>query len=561
MANNWYISSGDYALVPTRQNSHVYSVGAIVRQAGSVPFGDERCFRAETVSGNSGASAPNWKLGYNQTTVDGGVTWREITGQEAYQSPGNWAAPAKSDICLTNSGAVQAGDNLFYSAQNHHELRNDGSETEHHFPGSWVNPCRMFSVDSSASGHVPPTDADLMFGATMENTGAKLGLYQGDARSTFIMHGFRYKSDHQIQFGGYINRAVAKNCLFESTSASADPLFIQFGGTDCGAYLEDCTFKFADAAHHIWFEGGLVNIKGGGLDPASAAVDFFFHLDAGGLLEMQDFDFRGKIAADGACIRQGSWGHGLVINCPKDANTTWVNYGYEGDSQSGPDGWTFVQVGPDSMKFYQHGHQQPDANVVPPSGADKSSRIDVWAGEFAYKATIDNPFRSLPMGDYNDGVDATYTVHLLCDAAAAPTNAQICMEAQYNGGTKTTGKANFLAADVACASDADAAWSAPARTNSTDYAEGDVFSVGTKVFSVVEGGGGTTAASEPSGYASVAEGATISDGSVTARACRRFKIAVTLSSPTPSPGPVRLALNLDANSGWRVWIDPKIETS
>jgi hypothetical protein len=72
---------------------------------------------------------------------------------------------------------------------------------------------------------------------------------------------------------------------------------------------------------------------------------------------------------------------------------------------------------------------------------------------------------------------------------------------------------------------------------------------------------GNSASSEPGGYASCADGSSVTDGSCTFRAGVRFKMSLTLSSPQPQQVGLLYAKVYAAKVSTTYFVDPLIVLS
>jgi hypothetical protein len=559
MANNWYISSVGYAAVTPWAASAAVTVGMIRRQLATPTFGNERCFRC-TTAGTTGASAPAWNLGYNTTTNDGTAVWTEITGQEAYQSPGNWAAPHAHLATLSQWGGANHGD-TFYLAKNHAETRADGSDNNATLLGKWEAPCYWSAGASIAAA-----------------SSRQLGMYQFTANASVYLFGLTLKADKNIVTADFICHSIYDQCNFVCTSASGDDKFLQAGGTDVGIKFLNCTYKFLKTTQYVEFMGNRITFIGGSIDATGSLPNYFFHLDAGGIMDMIGFDAT-NLASGKALVAIGSQGMGVMRNCKLGAGVLACVVNAFG--APGPDGWLYVErtsasgVNYNVEKYHGYATETRDITVARTGGATdlttpESSKIAMVTGAGGNpKAFFDSPYDAIALPAWSDttGADVTVTLYGMWDQAALPTNADIFLDVDYAGSAltpintrKTTKKANRDTASTALTADTSA-WDskATARANSTTYANGDTFKVASnpgRVFVVTSGGGGASAGSIPGGYAAMADGDAIVDGALTVRALWRFKIVLILTSPQPAMKGPLYTMPRVTTPGAVVWFDP-----
>ena len=156
------------------------------------------------------------------------------------------------------------------------------------------------------------------------------------------------------------------------------------------------------------------------------------------------------------------------------------------------------------------------------------------------------PFQAIPITIWN-GVIATnrdVTIYGVVNAAAVPNNNDAWIDVEYLGASgsplgsvATSATANVLTTGSALTADSTSAWdsAATARANSHAYVVGNVIKLASnpgRIFFCTTAG--TSAGSEPGGYASAVDGGSVTDGGATFRAGCRFSISVTLSAPQPA---------------------------
>jgi hypothetical protein len=183
------------------------------------------------------------------------------------------------------------------------------------------------------------------------------------------------------------------------------------------------------------------------------------------------------------------------------------------------------------------------------------------------------PFKLMALSIWNSttGAAKNVTVEGIADPrdfSALPNNDDIWIDVEalenaslpqgtYHVGTKTTplGTNSALTASTA-------AWDCSvSRANSTAYSVGDIRKVASNAGRLfVCTTAGTSAGSEPGGYATAVDGDTITDGGATFKAMRRFKQTITTGSIgmagliTVYPKVAKASLN-------GIYIDPMITLS
>ena len=159
--------------------------------------------------------------------------------------------------------------------------------------------------------------------------------------------------------------------------------------------------------------------------------------------------------------------------------------------------------------------------------------------------TVAQPMPAIPITIWNSvtGTNRNVTLYGVINAAAVPLNSEFWFDVEYFGSSSgplgsfaTGGPASVLASGSALTADTST-WDsgATARANSHPYNVGDIIKLASnpgRVFFCTSGG--TSAGSEPGGYASAVDGGSVTDGAAVFRAGCRFSLTVTLSSPQPA---------------------------
>ena len=222
-------------------------------------------------------------------------------------------------------------------------------------------------------------------------------------------------------------------------------------------------------------------------------------------------------------------------------------------------------------RYSQYGVMVTNTNVYRSGGAsDGATAVTHQITTYTNSLTWWTPYSSWPIAQWNT-VTGTNRVVTLCGisfGAAIPNNDEVWMEIEYLGSSGSpigsrvsTSKANALDTKTALSSDTSA-WKAAARVNSHGYSVGAIMQPTgdpNRVYYCTAGG--TSASSEPGGYASASDGSSVSDGGCTFQACYRWKLTATLSSPQPAQaGPIDVTPKF-AKQSTSYWIDPLITLS
>lgn len=177
------------------------------------------------------------------------------------------------------------------------------------------------------------------------------------------------------------------------------------------------------------------------------------------------------------------------------------------------------------------------------------------------------PFLCMPIGKWNPttGSNVTITLQGIYNGAAIPNNDDYWYDVSIFGSASstlgtlvTTTKANGLATGTALTA-STATWTGPpARANTTVYAVNDQITVASnlgRIFFCTTGG--TSAGSEPGGYATAIDGGSVTDNGAVFRAGWRFQIPTTFSAPQPQLKGDMSVIVKAAKVSTNVWFDVK----
>lgn len=175
---------------------------------------------------------------------------------------------------------------------------------------------------------------------------------------------------------------------------------------------------------------------------------------------------------------------------------------------------------------------------------------------------------------WNDttGSNITATVYLIHGHSALLQDDEIFLECMYQGPTdggtgvydESTWTSDAVADVLATPANQDtdtAAWSGTAaRANNTVYVANDIIDVQGALFVCTVGG--TSNSTEPAGYATAADGDTVTDNTATFRKMYRQKLAVTLTTPRQKGAVIgRVVLGAVPSSTLPIFVDPALYLS
>lgn len=534
----WYGSSVAYTAVTQWAALTTLAVGAIRRQLAAPAVNSERCFRVSAITtGITGAAEPTWTLTKAGTTTDSGVTWTECTGNSAQNTAAAMSAPF-ARVTTALSFAL-TGDTVFF-ANNHAETQSTANITSGGL-GSQTTPILMISIDSSGnysagasitttttrSITLNPQAADWWGWTINCGTGAttatiSLGgtgmLYQRFVNCAINKLGTS-SINSAINIG---NDTAAGTVVFENTT-------VQFGNTSDTASSHFGTFIWRNTPSAI--QGGTV--------PAS-----LFAAAAVGVHQYSGVDFS---ALTTSLFISGGSAVVSMVDCKMAAGVPIASSGSSaGSGQIGS-----VATGSGAAEYNQTfldrcGLLVTDTTLVRTGGASDA------VTPFSHRMLTLNfanwsiPASGLPFVYWNTtiGASVTLTVYGILSAAALPNNDGVWIEGAYLGtagstlaSSITTTKANITAANAAVTASTQA-WDSQitARQNTHAYSLGDFIKVATnpgRVFICTNAG--TSAGSEPGGYATAVDGGSVTDNGATFRAMMRFQLAVTITPQVIGP--------------------------
>ncbi|WJR74926.1 hypothetical protein [Bradyrhizobium sp. NP1] len=552
---NLYVSSVDYLAVTAWAASSAVTAGALRRPKTTPAVGNERVYRAGS-SGTTASTEPTWPTTKGGTVTSNGIVWTEVTGQEAYQSPGTWAAPHAR---LNNAMLWAAEGDTIYVAKNHAETQS--TQLKLQMPGgAWLTN-KVISVDNTATGHVPPQAGDWVAGASVSMTSTSSQITFNDPSNNVAMYyyGITFNSAYQMTSGGNGDHVLDTCALTLGSSADAMKL-----GSNARFQFDNCTWKFGSAGAHGSFQGGSMHISGGAFDGASSIPTRFFNLASagGGEFFIRNFDL--SPLGSSYVVNLGLGGKAYIENCKLASNANVC-------SIDGSDGWMsptwacYVVRCSSSADDNMNAIYRPTGNLTTSRALVRTGGASDDTGAFGHVVnTFQNPnvgsytsfyypFEGFPLAIWNSvaGANVTVTLYGVSSGSAMPDNSKVWMDAAYPGSASSPqgSKASTRAANIAAAATSltadTSAWDslAPARVNSASHAPGDIFAVSSAPGQLfrVETGTGNFAASLPAGYVTCADGGTVTDGACTVRAMWRWKLTLTLSSPQPQlAGPIEV---------------------
>jgi len=586
-ASNWYVSSVAYAAVAQWAANHAYSVGSYVRQLATPTVGNERVFKATSISGTgtSAGSEPAWNLGNGATTTDNAganqIVWTEVTGKESEQATNAWAAPA-AGVSAFPSGKIGtgSGDQIFVDS-NHAESRAAAVSF-----GCSI--CYFFVVNRTTAA-IPPTSADLTTGASVTTTTTNaISIASGLSNSVYIrgiaFHSGSGANSTQLNVASGLGAWLFCELCTLDIPATGNGAVVSIGQTNTGTtnrvWLKDSTLSTGMAANGAFSLANGARVEmwnssayGGGSNFTANSALTAFNGGSGGLFIGHGLDLSGLTGLS----------TGLFVTNP--TNSFFQFYDCKlpsGVTISSASQLSFASTialdncddGTNSRNYRLFrlnggGTLQQNSQVVRTGGATDGVTPISW--QSATGSVSVNPgytWNSPQLASWNSatGSPITYTIYLAANSASALTNAQLWMEiealtssASPMGTVTSSQVADFLPTTTASNLSTDTScWDskAPARQNSHSYAVGDAISLASNTCRVfVATAAGTSSGSEPGGYASAVDGGAVTDGGATFRALIREKMTVSV---TPQQAGYVLGTIRAAATSLKFYIDPKI---
>jgi hypothetical protein len=511
-----------------------------------------------TTAGTISASEPAWNTSaVGNTTTDTSATWTYLGLISSFTV---WGAPHGRLKNVFGTSWAAAGNTIFVG-DNHAETA--ASATAITSVGTLGAPCFVLCMDHTVAA---PTVSNLKTTATIATTGANSIQLGGSLYCYGVTFTAGNSSSAATVSLGTATSASQRydSCTFKTgATASSNSILV---GPAAGAYgyyeLNACNFGFAATSHVINLSGGVL-MRNCSLTGATIPTTLFNGGTAGaGVNWLEGCDWS---AVTGALTGTNNAGTLVFKNCKLNASATFGTPATTGqvsviNSDSGGASYR--------NELYDFaGTQTVDTSIVRTGGASDGTTPQAWKIATTANALWPLPFEANAVGLWNvtTGANVAVTIECVWNAAAVPNNDDIWMDLEYMGtsgnplGVWNYGsKATPISANSALTASTQG-WDSQAatRANSQAYALGAAIKVSDnagRVFFCTTAG--TSAGSEPGGYASAVDGGSVTDGTAVFRAGVRFKLTATLSSPQPQyPGLIYSYIRA-AKASAAFWVDP-----
>lgn len=514
-----------------------------------------------TTAGTTGAGEPTYNTTTGATTTDGGCTWTCLGAVTSFTT--KWGAPHNrvANALATNWGA--SGDTHYVSSI-HAETQS--SALTWSTGSTLVKPTEIICVGNA--GNIPPQSGDVTTGATVTTTGASNMAVGGIVDIWGIA--FSCGSGANIatlSFGTSANSNTRlHNCALALPGTSTET--ISLSSTTGFVSLHNTSLSISGGALSGITSNGSWIWRDSSWTSSGTITTLLQGIAAHGATLCEDIDFSGMTVTD--LVSNGGSGRHVFSRCKTPAS-------YTGQTTSNvvPGFPTVDLINCDSGgNTYRHerwtpvGTQQIETTAIHTSGASDGTTGYSWklSGFGGFWAA---PFESMPVTIWNTvtGSNVTATLEACANLGSLPLNTDIWADVEYfgtsgstDGSRITQGTANPIAAGSALPA-STVAWDgqAAARANTTAYSAGNFIKVASnpgRLFICTAPG--TSAGSEPVGYASAVDGSTVTDGGATFQAMMRFKLQAVLTSPTPQAVGYVYAYIKGVKASTTFYVDPLI---
>lgn len=488
---------------------------------------------------------------------------------------GNGSSWANAYLTLAAAISGKAAGDNFFIGDDHTEFTSGA--LQFNFPGfsTTSTPDHVWVVDHTKAS---PTSADLKIGTA---TG---GMVSGNNNVTFNGNGHVYGL-YVIAGVGSSGTAAAvlitgantylfENCTFEGQSTNVLARTLQPGGT---AYQEfrGCTVIARNAGLSPVISGWKKFINCTFLFPAGSPTDLLLPTLTNSNLVFEGCDFS---AFSGTHIAS-STSNGNMLFIFKDCKFPAIANLFTVAGALRPQQNSIYVINCDSgatnykNDLYDYvGELHVSTAVVRTGGASQGTPYS-WLVITNANNLWHFQFKLLPLSIWNTttGAAVNVTVEGIADPrdfSALPNNDDIWFDvealenASYPTGTYHKGtKPSPLGGAVALTASTTAWDCATSRANSTAYSVGDIRKVASNAGRLfVCTTAGTSASSEPGGYASAVDGGTVTDGGATFKVMWRFKQTVATGTVRWA-GLITVYPNVGKASLNGVYIDPMITLS
>lgn len=476
--------------------------------------------------------------------------------------------------------AIAAAGDTIYVSQVHAETQ--ASAMTWTSPGTPANPVKILCANDGAA---PPTA--LATTGTITTTGA----FSINTVGSVYVYGLTFNIGTGSTSASFLalstqaaeQRQVYESCNFRLVNTGTSTARLQFRSNTSPSVpasflLIDCTMKFAATGQGLSPSRCQFEWRGGSVDAAGSAPTSLCIDSAADIGLTQRVRFLGldlSHLGSGKTLVDGSGGSAFTFSfedCKLGASVAVAINLLAGQE---------VQLhNCDSADTnYRYAKHTAGGSIVSETTVVRTGGASNGTTGYSYRSTATGSVHFLfplelpafPKWNETTGSAITVAVSVLCSAWAGLHNDdKVWLRVQYLG---TAGfpkasfaddaKADVLATGVAQETDTGSAWDSgvTARANSTAYTQQDLRKVASNPGRVFEcTTAGTTAGSEPGGYATAADGDAVADGAATFTAMQRRKVSVAVTPQEKGPVIATVCVGVAAGGGW-LFVDPLVQVS
>lgn len=481
----------------------------------------------------------------------------------------DWANAYVTIGAALAAAGTAAGDNIWVAHD--HAESTAGAVSWTDIKGTAASPINIACVNRA--GSVPPVSADLRTTAVVATTGANSITLNTTASRAAYIYGITFSAGSGAVTASIVMSSAAsmalhlENCTLSLAGTSGGGI----SGNSSSGWMNfrNVNVTFASAAQTFTLQGQWV-WEGGTFSGTMPAT--LFAPNASTLQRLIALDL--SAAGAGKTLYSGTTLPTNIImqDCKLHASVTLTTRATHTKGgrltlircDSGETAYRTEIAGDYS------GDMQTSTTVVRTGGASDGTTPISWKLTTTANSEFSFPFIALPVFKFNETIDENIgvTIEGVADPrhfSALPTNKEIWFDLEYQGtngsplGVYKSGTVDFLASASALTASTEA-WdsAATARANTTAYSLGDVIKVATnpgRIFVCTTVG--TTAGSEPAGYASAVDGGAVTDNTAVFTAAWRFKQTITTTAE-PRVASALQAVPKMAKASSVLYLDPKL---
>lgn len=513
-----------------------------------------------STAGTGTGTEPTWVYATpgTSTTTDG-------TAVFTCQEPTSWANASTRLAYMALKAA--AGETIELASD---LFENGATAPSLTFAGTPAAPVYIISVDESTGAYEP--------GAVVVPQGTQTGSVSSHGVSYQTVGGTGNNYLYWADASNETSIVIEDGTMYVACTGTASS--IRFGSghntTQLRIKLRNVQFRFAATTGFIYTHGAM-RFEGCSIHASSAAITNFCTTvstgSRGTVLEILGCDLSAGAASMTLAVNSNGMIHeALLAGCKLPASWSGTPGGTITTPQS-----NVTMVNCDSADTnYRYwfsdytGDVKSEAGLFLDNGAyDGTTRLcDMFATTASVNSTTNALYGPAYVSEWIDttGTSKTCTVEFIHGGAALLTDGQIWLEVM---GQATSGyplgvwysdaKADIVASAVA-QDTSTATWSATAgaaRANSTAYSLGNIIDVQGGLWICTTAG--TSAGSEPGGYATGVDGDSVTDSGATFRKMYRQKLVVSITPEEKGTALGRVVIGAASLTGaTAVYVDPNM---